>query len=559
MKRSFVTTSIFASMTAAALACGNASTSGGPVAEKQVSAPSHVMARPLSPPAAARLGGLPQKHGMRRGRRPAARPALAAAAIPARYQAFAAAFDLDARVAGTPGAAVALIENGRVTFTHGYGTAGINSTAPVDENTIFRVGTMTQPLTAAAELSLIDHGTGALGETVASAVPNVALSGPYAASVTMGQLLSNQSGLYDFTTLSADPALATYSCATDPSTLGSFVTGALFGQNELFATPPGAIYTISNPNFILTGAAIEHQTGAFFTEAMNRTLFAPLGMTRTFFLPTDVTAAGNYADGTAYDDTGNLADVAPSDYDCAAYRPYGYAFSSVSDYARFVQLLINGNPRVLSEASRVAMESAQAETRDLGRISAEGYGLTVAKGYLTQSNVYYPTKTVSSVGQIDGYLSSFYALPETGFGIVILANFGSASFVNSTDVAVRGFAKLPPAAPLPAGTFAVPAKLARYVGTYEDPTGYLGRIVVSDNAGALTVDFPDAPSLGYTFWPQLSPVLDDSFLVTFGGDPNVLELLPDERGEFKYLLIDDAIPAVRLPPEETTVAPDAGQ
>jgi CubicO group peptidase (beta-lactamase class C family) len=251
----------------------------------------------------------------------AALGAFSSPPIPPRYQAFAAAFDLDARQSAVPGAVVALIEHGAVTFTHGYGTAGLNSTAPVDADTIFRVGLMTEPLTAAVALALIDAGKGSLDEPVATAVPGVSLSGAYVSSLTMRHLLSNQSGLFDFTGWGSDPDLLSTSCSPDPTTLKSFVTGPVFSQNALFMSPPGAIYTASNTNFILAGAAIEDETGALFPDAMKSVLFAPLGMNRTFFLPSDVASAGNYATGTTYDSTGNPVPLA--DYDCAAYRPFG--------------------------------------------------------------------------------------------------------------------------------------------------------------------------------------------------------------------------------------------
>jgi len=53
-----------------------------------------------------------------------------AATIPAKYQAFAAAFDQERQQLGVPGVSVALIENGQVTFAHGFGTKGPNSQNP---------------------------------------------------------------------------------------------------------------------------------------------------------------------------------------------------------------------------------------------------------------------------------------------------------------------------------------------------------------------------------------------------------------------------------------------
>src|SRR5690348_14159671 len=79
--------------------------------------------------------------------------------IPPKYAAFAAAFDQERQQMGVSGASVALIENGEVTFAHGFGTKGPNSHEPVDAETLFRVGSMTKALTATALLGLVQEAT----------------------------------------------------------------------------------------------------------------------------------------------------------------------------------------------------------------------------------------------------------------------------------------------------------------------------------------------------------------------------------------------------------------
>jgi CubicO group peptidase (beta-lactamase class C family) len=280
---------------------------------------------------------------------------------------------------------------------------------------------------------------------------------------------------------------------------------------------------------------------------MSAVLFQPLGMTRTFFLPSDVASAGNASDGLSYNPDGSPWDVAPDAYDCAPYRPYGYAFSSASDLARFVQMLLGAGPPVLSTRSRLAMQSAQVSTRDFGKITAEGYGLTVQTGYVSPANVYYPTTTVSSVGTISGFTSEVYFFPETGFGFVALASTDGAVFKRSLDIAVQHFAGLPAPTPLPASTNAVPGDFARYAGTYSDATGNLGTIVVSEKGGALTIDFPDAATLGLTFYPELSPVFNGSFLFVLDGGFTLLSFIPDAAGRYDHLVVADLLAATRVP------------
>jgi len=62
--------------------------------------------------------------------------------------------------------------------------------------------------------------------------------------------------------------------------------------------------------------------------------------------------------------------VAPDSYDNAWARPAGYAFSSVVDYAKFVQFLYSGNASVLADSERLAMQSPQVSTLDIGGAQA---------------------------------------------------------------------------------------------------------------------------------------------------------------------------------------------
>jgi CubicO group peptidase (beta-lactamase class C family) len=80
-------------------------------------------------------------------------PVLAAAAPPKEF---------DARVAavmkqqGVPGAAVAIVENGKVTLARGYGLRRLGSAEPVDADTLFQIGSTTKAFTAAALAILVD-------------------------------------------------------------------------------------------------------------------------------------------------------------------------------------------------------------------------------------------------------------------------------------------------------------------------------------------------------------------------------------------------------------------
>src|SRR5205809_1923232 len=72
--------------------------------------------------------------------------------------------NLDAFIARTlkayevPGAAVAVVENGKVTLLKGYGLRNVTKPGAVDENTIFQLASVTKTLTAAAAAAVVDEG-----------------------------------------------------------------------------------------------------------------------------------------------------------------------------------------------------------------------------------------------------------------------------------------------------------------------------------------------------------------------------------------------------------------
>src|SRR5580698_6670940 len=72
--------------------------------------------------------------------------------------------DLDAYVArdmkafDVPGIAIAIVKDGKVVLAKGYGVKKLGEPAPVDENTLFGIGSNTKAFTSAALASLVDEG-----------------------------------------------------------------------------------------------------------------------------------------------------------------------------------------------------------------------------------------------------------------------------------------------------------------------------------------------------------------------------------------------------------------
>ncbi len=481
-----------------------------------------------------------------RGHRPAGTAAKKPSTdppIPSKYQAFATEFEAETSAYGAPGSAVAILEHGEVTFAHGFGTKGPNSTAPVDAATLFRIGSMTKSLTATAALGLVDEGNGALDEHVPDLIPGVALGDPYAKHLTLGDLLSQQSELFDFTNFSPDPAVSSVSCPAGAPL--DFVRGSQFAAAEFFMGPPRSSWEYSNTNFVVAGAAVESMSGKAYTHVMNSRVLGPLGMNRTLFDPSDVLADGDYTDGLSTNPDGTPWDVAPDAYDCQRYAPAGFAFSSVLDYARFVQFLYGGDHHVLSDGSRAAMQSAIVPEYSDGHVNSYGYGLSIMSGFPAGTpGGWYDTKFVTHGGAIPGFSSIFFFVPETGFGLVAFANADGAVPYNSIATAIASFSGLTATQTFPASAQPDAPTSPAYAGTFEDGSGLFGQFTVTDDAGTFGVSFPTLDALGITYQTTLTEYAKFGFITVVTGVPTSAE--SNELGHFLHpglVLYLDFIPS----------------
>lgn len=431
---------------------------------------------------------------------------------------------------GASGASVALIENGEVTFAHGFGTKGPNSQQPVDASTLFRIGSMTKALTATALLGLVQSGAVSLDATLTSVVPDVAITGGSdLAALTIRQLLSHQSGLYDYGVLDGP---------TDDAALSQFLTSPSFASNEYFMDPPGTFYNYANPNFDLAGLALERAGGVMYRQAVADRVLSPLGMTRTFFLPSEVIADGDFSDGASTTSTGAPWDVRPDSYDNAWFRPAGYAFSSVLDYAKFLQFLYAGNTSVLSDPVRETMQTPQVNMLDIGGVQADiesyGFGLVIDREFQLGNNAYL-TKLVWHNGSLAGFTSCFYLVPSTGFGIVWLANADDVQFVTSIALALESFAGLTdPTTDPPPGVAVETNLFPSYAGTYNDPNG-LGLITVTASGATLSIDVPTFDTASTPYDQTLHPTSMDNFTITVQGSPIPLTFIADSTGAYVWI------------------------
>jgi CubicO group peptidase (beta-lactamase class C family) len=400
----------------------------------------------------------------------------------------------DAMAAGdTPGASVAVIVGGELVYEQGYGVKRRGGTDPVDAETMFRIGSVTKMLTAAAVMQQVDAGTVFLDDEVTRYVPELAFAGHWPdEAMTVEHLLTHATGIPDL--------VFHRSGDTGPNALSDWA--ASLAEVGLHA-PPGTFYNYSNPNFNLAGLVVERVTGIPYREYMASRVFGPAGMTRTTFDPAVVAADGNAASG--HDNTAPSGEVtySPDGYDNCVYAPAGYAFSTAGDLARWALLLADGGGAVLSPHSAAAMQSPR---RDVGLLPgmAYGYGVFVEP--------FYDLTVRQHGGNIWGWGAFLLWHPERRFAVAVLAN----TFQSLPDAAYCiADAVLEPDHSVVPSYPVDPDRIALFEGVYEAtlvaeppprPYPVLGEVL--RDGDELLLMLWDPNSLWFDVWPLEHVALD---------------------------------------------------
>lgn len=215
---------------------------------------------------------------------------------------------------GVPGGAVAVVKDDRLVFAKGYGKADTESGSPVTPSALFRIASLSKPLTSAALLRLREQGRLGLEDKVfrkylAPAPPPGTAMDPRLLEVTIRHLLEHAGG-WD-RDASFDPMFRSKEISAALGKPGpasaSDIIHYMTGRRLDFA--PGARYAYSNFGYCILGRVIEKITGKSYFEAMKELVFDPAGTTG---MRLGRTRLANRADGEVryYDYLG--APLAPS-------------------------------------------------------------------------------------------------------------------------------------------------------------------------------------------------------------------------------------------------------
>jgi serine beta-lactamase-like protein LACTB, mitochondrial len=299
-----------------------------------------------------------------------------------------------------PGLSVAVVENSEFVWSRGFGMADEKKSLPVTSKTLFRLASVSKPLTATGAMELWESGKLDLDAPVQKYCP---LFPQKEWPITTRELMGHLGGIRHYRSGSQDdPEIGNTKHFDDP-----IAAGIKFFANDPLVAQPGTHFHYSTQGYTLVGCAIEGASGDTYVAYMREHVFAPAGMTST--------QADNFhsaiPDRTNFyhkDKSGKVVDAEPLD---SSYKiPGGGWISSADDMARFEVAMLND--RLVRRATRELMWTPQKPTDG----SSDPYGLGWGVG---------ETDGIPHVGHGGGQqgTSTFIMIaPNQGDGVVVLIN-----------------------------------------------------------------------------------------------------------------------------------------
>ena len=307
-----------------------------------------------------------------------------------------------------PGGVVLVRKGDAVLLRRAYGLADVEHQVAMKPESVFRLASATKQFTAVAILQLVETGKLTLDQPVGSVLTS--LPAP-AAGVSIRHLLTHTSGIKNISSI-AESRAARRNEATADELIGFF-------KDLPLEFDPGSRFSYSNSNYIVLSRVIEVITGTSYAEHMQRSIFAPIGMTRTRY-GSHTALIPDRAQGYRQGDDGELANA---DF-ISMTQPQGAGglVTTVDDLGTWDAALYGD--KLVSQAL-LAQAFRKVKLSD-GTEQPYGFGWIV-------SNIQ-GQPSVEHSGFINGFNAYVLRVPAEGVFVAILTN---AEFLSPDDLAVE--------------------------------------------------------------------------------------------------------------------------
>jgi len=272
------------------------------------------------------------------------------------------------------GVVLMVARHGTIVLHEAIGWRHVAYRLPMEKDTLFRMASNTKPVVATAVLILEQDGRLSVDDLAATHLPS--FDNYRSRDMTIAHLLSHSSGLR------IGPIFFPFDEEAEknetPTLQGAVAKFGAVGPEYA----PGTTYSYSNAGFNTLGAIIERVSGTALEDFLRTRIYEPLGMTDTLNHedPAKLARMATVYAGRKGDDgrvawTQRFTPGDPPDF--PVIRASGGMISTAMDYAKFLQMYLNGGEyagaRILTPASIGAATSSHISTGE-GEGEGDGYG-----------------------------------------------------------------------------------------------------------------------------------------------------------------------------------------
>lgn len=310
---------------------------------------------------------------------------------------------------GIPGMSLAIVKDGEVVLSKGFGYKNFEKQIPVTADTQFAIGSATKAFTALSVLMSQDEGKVSLDESPRKYIPYFKINdAEINEKITVRNLLTHSSGL-------------------NRTDLGWY-TGKL-SREEIIkvageAKPIaklGEKFLYQNVMYLTAGEIVTKVQKTPWEKFVEDKIFAPLGMTNSTMSIPAMQKAKDFSLGYDYNFDTKQTINKPT-REISAIAPAGSINSSANDMTKWLKFILNkgaiGDRRLVSEKSFTEWITPQQKITPNGKFSyALGWFVQEHKG----------KKVIQHGGNIDGFNAMVAFMPDENLGFVMLTNVSGSS------------------------------------------------------------------------------------------------------------------------------------
>jgi CubicO group peptidase (beta-lactamase class C family) len=368
----------------------------------------------------------------------------------------------------SPGAAIAVIKNGKVIFEKGYGNANLEYDIPITPSSIFHIASESKQYTAFCIVLLAKEGKLGLDDDIRKYLPYVP---DFGKTITIRQLINHTSGLRDQWQL-----LAIGGESIDDVIKQEHIIKLIENQKDL-NFEPGSRFLYCNTGYTLLAEIVKKVSGKSLREFADERIFKPLGMLNTHFHDdnTEIVKGRTYS----YDSIGaNKYANNPLNYSTVGATSL---FTTVEDEVKWLNNYETGQVGGKDAIQQMFQQAVLNNGTKLGYAFA--LSIDSIKGY----------QRIGHGGADAGYRTYTVRFPEENLGIAVFTN---CSKFNASDMAMKVADVYLPKRDIkekPSQKIKVDSTLYRLLkGSYYSLEGH--QIELKDSSG-LYIKFDSAPEL----------------------------------------------------------------